>query len=934
MDVFWLEATPWNPAAAAAVTVRACSVDLGPIVTFGGNEWLPLLGGGPVLDTNVFNGTFAGRAGTTHGEIELYAGLGEIDAWGSYDWPNRRVQIWHGVIDTSNPANPTYPTTRNLIFDGEAVSFDPDEALLALTVKQPVGLIANGTYAGTGLEQGTSSLIGVRRPFAAGRHRNRPARLIDAGKMRFQVHGYGAISALTRVRERGIVLDQPFTFHTTSSALDAAVVPPEQIHVHLGSGSFRLGFTPAGEISADFDGDMLGGTYSGRTGKIIQRLLGIVGWTGAIDTASLDYLDTQIPHDIAFSDTNGTDIQAALSELMGSCGGYWDVDEFGTFYVGLFQKRTEHDFSLGDETAAQADYDILAVDHLPVRAPFWRNRMGYERNPLVLDFGDTDALAGLEELERALADAASDNIIDPGEKSEVLIPRNAELETRYAQTRSRAIAAGVAVTALDAVRANWAALLASYSPRWNDLVASTDIYTAAFPDEYFPDGWTLGSNITTAPNGVYTTVTESGGSSRNAITRAQPQAAAARQYSCAAIIKKDAIPATTRFVDLSMQATGGTVKTATVGIETSTGRVGNGVNTDAYGSLDLGDEWLVWMTFTTNADNTGVTVRLFPASGQNTNLTTTNTATTGSVDVRPLLFVLGDWKKLGRAMLTGRMSGYNGELSATLRAISERDATTGLVIATQPDTIIRANSDGTIKSGELPRNVGFSASVGTANVTSVTAWSRTAPAGITCTIGASTGVLNITGLTVAEAEVTITGTYNGVTRTIRHRVRRENDPPTSTGGSGSTSATTTTLGATTGAAYDATNAVSATLTVQAPASGNIKCTAPVDFVRSGSTSGVTGAFGKWQWRAVGGTWADIATEVADGGDASTTIEQDVETGQTFEIDYPGVLSVVHTKTGLTSGTNYEFRFLWRRVDVSGTAANVYRAGGTLKAEQA
>jgi hypothetical protein len=38
-----------------------------------------------------------------------------------------------------------------------------------------------------------------------------------------------------------------------------------------------------------------------------------------------------------------------------------------------------------------------------------------------------------------------------------------------------------------------------------------------------------------------------------------------------------------------------------------------------------------------------------------------------------------------------------------------------------------------------------------------------------------------------------------------------------------------------------------------------------------------------------------------------------------------------TKTGLTPGADYEFKFLWRKDDVSGVAASINRNSGTLQA---
>lgn len=270
----------------------------------------------------------------------------------------------------------------------------------------------------------------------------------------------------------------------------------------------------------------------------------------------------------------------------------------------------------------------------------------------------------------------------------------------------------------------------------------------------------------------------------------------------------------------------------------------------------------------------------------------------------------------------------------TVHVVKQNDVTEAakLSVVMDPisDVIIYADSAGVVKTGELPREVGVTASNGLTNLTSSVTWARTATTGVTCTIGASTGILSITDLSVAEVNIPVSFTYGTITREGKVHVVRQDDPPTvASGGSGGgagTKATTTTLANATATTYG--TAESATLTVEAGAAGKVTCTAPIGFKRTpGTAAGVTGAYGKWQWRALAGSWADIATEVADTADAETIVNSGDPTQNTI-----GSISVTHTKTGLTAGTQYEFKFLWRKVDVSGDVDSIYRSGGTLTAD--
>lgn len=223
-----------------------------------------------------------------------------------------------------------------------------------------------------------------------------------------------------------------------------------------------------------------------------------------------------------------------------------------------------------------------------------------------------------------------------------------------------------------------------------------------------------------------------------------------------------------------------------------------------------------------------------------------------------------------------------------------------------------------------------------ADLTKLGVWTVNPPEGVTCTINASTGVLTVTGMTTTDALIPITFTYGNIVRATYIKIERKDDPPTNptnggTTGTSGTVANTSTLGSTAGTAYNFTSAVSATLSVIVGAAGKVQCSTNLAFKRLTTTdSGVTGTRGKWQWRVPGGTWADISLEVSSTQNASTTVNSGDPT-----LNLSGSINVSGTaglKTGLTPGSTYEFRFVWKRVDISDTPSDVYRLGGTLTAD--
>lgn len=281
-----------------------------------------------------------------------------------------------------------------------------------------------------------------------------------------------------------------------------------------------------------------------------------------------------------------------------------------------------------------------------------------------------------------------------------------------------------------------------------------------------------------------------------------------------------------------------------------------------------------------------------------------------------------------RATFNSKFEDYYLKRQTLLNKIYNVAGSTSVVLDPFSQIVIRANSDGTIKAEELPKRKALTASIGTANITTLGTWSRDVTTGITCTVGAATGIFEATGMTTNEVFVPVTFVYNGVTRQGQQHVVIKRDETTgdgSTGGTGGTQASTTTLFMTAGNT-SAARAYSAVVTVKTGTNATITTTGTVYFERTpGDQIGATGAWGIWQWSAKGaGTWADFGPTLNDSQDAIT----EVESG--FATNYAGSIGVGSSKsTGLAASTEYDVRFSWWRQDVSGFSDEVYKTDGTL-----
>jgi hypothetical protein len=228
---------------------------------------------------------------------------------------------------------------------------------------------------------------------------------------------------------------------------------------------------------------------------------------------------------------------------------------------------------------------------------------------------------------------------------------------------------------------------------------------------------------------------------------------------------------------------------------------------------------------------------------------------------------------------------------------------------------IAFDSSGVIKPSQLPLDANFKMmGEGGSDLTTLAAWTRTLKSGsATSTIGAATGTLNVTAFTT-DAVIEVKAVYAGVERTGTLTLLKTTDaPPVGGGGSGgsgsSASASVSEFGI--GSSYGSN--AGGVLLVQAGSGGQVACSALIEFFKV--TDGTEAARGKWRWRIVGGSFADIASEISSSFSATRSSPPE-------PLNQRGTLSVSMTKTGLVNGTDYEFEFLPRSagdaIDLIGT----------------
>lgn len=238
------------------------------------------------------------------------------------------------------------------------------------------------------------------------------------------------------------------------------------------------------------------------------------------------------------------------------------------------------------------------------------------------------------------------------------------------------------------------------------------------------------------------------------------------------------------------------------------------------------------------------------------------------------------------------------------------------VTLSQSAIILRATAGGAIKGGELPRTFGLKVMRGGVDVTSGASVAM-ASSDAAITAGYGNGTVSLTGGAAGWLDVSVS--YGGVALgTYRVTITVQRDPPAP---ASQTSAAQALYANTTSTTYDGSGA-SQSLLMKANGNGQITAGAYGEYYAEGGTGNYIMRYaGKLQYRAGGGSWADAQAEVT--GTTATTRS----TGDST----PGSLSLTVTIGGLSAGTTYEIRAIYRKV--SGPANVSGAINGDMSAQQ-
>lgn len=228
--------------------------------------------------------------------------------------------------------------------------------------------VNEAVYAGTGGLEGGMDLKGKRKPKCWGSVPNIAPPLVDSAALIYQVHA-GTIQDVTAVYDRGVAL-----------AKVAGAPAPGEYQVDAAAGTFKLGATPSGTITADVQGDASGAGYVSSASDILLRILSQEAGLNSseIEPSSFARLKQEAPAAVGeWVGTEPTSCAEVVDRLLAGVGAFGGFSRYG-FSVGLVSVPA------GSARATFSAEDIVEIERLALPASIepiaWRTVVGYQRN--------------------------------------------------------------------------------------------------------------------------------------------------------------------------------------------------------------------------------------------------------------------------------------------------------------------------------------------------------------------------------------------------------------------------------------------------------------------------------------------------------------------------------------------------------------------------
>ncbi len=404
--------TPIDPGTGTRVTVRVCSSQDPDATGASGHIWWPAIVVQPALSMSLFDGDFTAAvepaAANISLRLEILRASGLFPRCERYDWSGAAVTLYRLVsgspVVLAEMRVDRFASEDDVLNIGLSVDREPFDADVLFN-----------RYAGTTGAEGGADLKDQPKPWAFGRCLNVEPVFIDQIDNVFQVSGYGPVSAISAVYERGASFGSSIGNFASYAALVAADIPEGRWGTCLAEGMFRLGAPPAGVITCDVDGDSTSG-FLRRTGAIIAEIARRLGLTAKVNAASLAALDAAVPRNVNILISQQTSLIDLARAMAAPCNAVGGIALDGRLIMPRVAFGSEQ--MVLDAQGRQMP-PVLGMARQNTSAPYAEIRMGAAQSHRVHSFEEIAFFAEL--IDRGIYDAAQTyregNIVESADKS-------------------------------------------------------------------------------------------------------------------------------------------------------------------------------------------------------------------------------------------------------------------------------------------------------------------------------------------------------------------------------------------------------------------------------------------------------------------------------------------------------------------------------------
>ena len=328
----------------------------------------------------------AGQGGA--GVLELTDPEGELDGLLALDWDGAALELRRGepAADFS-----TWSSAAKLTASGLLSGLRSKELRLRdLGWRLERAELHGNRYGGTGGADGISTLAGRLKPYCAGYVFNVTPVQISTALLVWQV-SYSSVTAISAVRDAGVALT-PGADYATWDLLAAATIAGGTYATCKALGLFRLGSSPAGDVTADVTGDadtiegQVGPTTRGRIVRRIATAIGAVRFSDVdqIDFAAFQAFESAQPAPVGWYWDGAQPVTKAeaIAEVLAGCLGWWLVRPNGQLAIGQAEDPAalSPTLVLSWPTAALSDSRLGEPQMADTIAPRRATLIGWQRN--------------------------------------------------------------------------------------------------------------------------------------------------------------------------------------------------------------------------------------------------------------------------------------------------------------------------------------------------------------------------------------------------------------------------------------------------------------------------------------------------------------------------------------------------------------------------